>query len=80
MEEQNNAQACALCDADACLLDFGKPCCTARYIARLKSLEQRRGWLDRFRRRKDAAFMAQVEARLAQIWKGREKSEVSGKN
>lgn len=64
---------CNLCSADACVLDFGKPCCVARYIARLKSLEQRQGWLARFRRRKDAAFMVQVEQRLGELWKGRKR-------
>lgn len=60
-----------LCSADACVLDFGKPCCVARYIARLKTLEQRQGWMARFWRRKDAAFMSQVEARLIEIWERR---------
>lgn len=59
---------CVLCQADSCVLDFTLPCCVARYIARLHLLEQRQGWLARFRRRKDAEFMGQVEERLRQIW------------
>lgn len=71
---------CELCRTDACLLDFSLPCCVARYIARLKSLEQRRGWLDRLRSRKNAEFMTQVEQLLAEIWKRKVKNESSGKN
>lgn len=59
---------CELCEVDSCVLDFDKPCCVASYIARLKSLEQRRGWLDRFKKRKDREFMDQVEDRLRKLW------------
>lgn len=58
---------CELCEADSCILDFGKPCCAARYIARMKTLEQRRGWLERMRKRKDREFMGQVEERLREM-------------
>lgn len=59
---------CALCVAHSCVLDFALPCCTARYIASLKTLEQRRGWLDRIAARRDAEFIARVQAQLKILW------------
>lgn len=59
---------CELCAADSCILDFGRPCCVARFIARLPLLEMRRGWLERLRRKKDGEFMERVEDRLREIW------------
>jgi hypothetical protein len=53
---------------DSCLLDFNQPCCAARYIARLRRADLRRGWLERLRARKEVEFMQQVEARLLEIW------------
>jgi hypothetical protein len=70
MKDEENE--CTLCAQDACLLDFARPCCTARYVARLKSLEQRRGWLDRIRQRKGAAFAVETGERLREIFANRE--------
>lgn len=72
MKMDGAAASCPLCEQDSGLLDFGLACCTARYIARLKTLEQRRGWLDRIRQRKGAAFAAETGERLREIFSNRE--------
>lgn len=59
---------CELCAADAGVLDFGRPCCVARYIAKLPALDVRRGWMERLRVKNSVEFMERVEERLREIW------------
>lgn len=59
---------CELCAADLGVLDFGRPCCVARFVASVPLLEMRREWLERLGRRNEEEFMSWVEERLREIW------------
>ena len=63
---------CELCETDSSVLNWGLPCCVARYISKLKTLEQRRAWIVRIQHGMGSEFTDKVKDRLTKIFSGSE--------
>ena len=59
---------CPLCERDAGVYDFGRVCCTARFIASIPLKHLRTGWMERIKARKSPSFFEVVEGAVRLRW------------